>query len=93
MYNLNKYIANNLIVYVKDENNNSKNSTTFSKYFKNVTIEDDKIMVPLEIASLYANISIIDTLNIMKDCVNIDDQLLGKRLYLKTSFLISLIWF
>ena len=30
LYNLNKYIANILKTYVRDENNNAKNSTTFS---------------------------------------------------------------
>ena len=34
LYNLNKYIANILKTYVKDENNNAKNSTTFSNYIK-----------------------------------------------------------
>ena len=39
LHNLNKYIAN--ILKVKDENNNAKNSTTFSNYVKNVPIKDD----------------------------------------------------
>ena len=43
LYNLNKYISN--ILKVKDENNNAKNSTTFSNYVKNVPIKDDEIMV------------------------------------------------
>ena len=41
LYNLNKYIANILKTYVKHENNNAKNSTTFSNYIRNVPIEDD----------------------------------------------------
>ena len=45
LYNLNKYIANILKAYVKDENNNAKNSTTFSNYIRNIPIEDDEIMV------------------------------------------------
>ena len=31
-YNLNKYIADIFIAYIKDQNNNAKNSTTFSNY-------------------------------------------------------------
>ena len=44
-YNLNKYIASILKAYVQDENNNAKNSTTFSNHIRNVSIEDDEIMV------------------------------------------------
>ena len=49
LYNLNKYIANILKTYVKDENNNPKNSTTFSNYIRNVPIEDDKIMISSDV--------------------------------------------
>ena len=56
LYNLNKYIANILKAYVRDENNNAKNSTTFSNYIRNVPIEDDEIMVSFDITSLYMNI-------------------------------------
>ena len=74
LYNLNKYIANILKAYVRDENNNAKNSTTFSNYIRNVPIEDDEIMVSFDVTSLYMNIPIIDTLNIIKDYVSNDDQ-------------------
>ena len=47
LYNLNKYIANILKAYVKDENNNPKNSTKFSINIRNVAIEDEEIMVSL----------------------------------------------
>ena len=40
-YDLNKYIPNTMKVYVKYENSNTKNSTTFSNYIKKVPIEDD----------------------------------------------------
>ena len=78
-YNPNIYIANILKAYVKDENNNAKNSSTFSNYIRNAPIEDDKIMVSFDVTSLFVNsssgnIPIIDTLNIMKDYVNNDDQ-------------------
>ena len=78
MYKLNKYIANILKAYVKDEKNNAKNLTTFSDYIRNVPIEDDKIMVSFDVASSHTNILIIDTLNIIKDYVNRDDQFTRK---------------
>ena len=74
LYNLSKYIANILKAYVKDENKNAKDSTTFSNYITNVPIEDDKIMVSFDVTSLYTNIPLIATLNIIKDYVHNDDQ-------------------
>ena len=73
LYNLNKYITNILKAYVQDENNNAKNSTTFSNYIRNVPIGDDEIMVSFDVTYLYPNIPIIYTLNIIKDYVNNDD--------------------
>ena len=78
-----KYIANILKAYVQEENSNAKNSTTFSNYFRNVAIEDYEIMVSFDVTSLYINIPITDTLNIIKDYVNNDDQFTRKRLYLR----------
>ena len=75
---LNKYTTNILKASVKDENNNAKNSTTFSNYIRNVPIEHGKIMVSFDVSSLYTNIPIIDTLNIFKDYVSNDDQLTRK---------------
>ena len=45
-----------------------------SDYFKNIPFEDDKTMASFDVISLYTNISLIDTLNKFKDCVNKDDQ-------------------
>ena len=89
MYSLNKYIANILEAKktVKDENNNAKNSTTFSNYIRNVSIEDDEIMVSFDVTSLYTNIPIIDTLNIIKDYVNNDDQFTRKTATPQDKFL------
>ena len=89
MYSLNKYIANILEAKktVKDENNNAKNSTTFSNYIRNVSIEDDEIMVSFDVTSLYTNIPIIDTLNIIKDYVNNDDQFTRKTAIPQDKFL------
>ena len=87
LYNLNKYIANILKAYVKDENNNAKNSTTFSNYIRTSPIEDDEIMVSFDVTSLYTNIPIIDTLNIIKDHVHSDDQFTGKTAIHQDKFL------
>ena len=69
LYNVNKYIANSLKAYVKHENNNAKNSTTFSNYIRNVLLDND---VSFDVTSLYTNIPLIDTLNIIKGYVNND---------------------
>ena len=87
MYIFNKYIANILKTYVKDENNNARNSTTFSNYIRNVLIEDDKIMVSFDVTSLNTNIPIIDTLNVVKDYVNNDDQFTRKTAIPQYKFL------
>ena len=87
LYNLNKYISNILNTYVKHENNNAKNSTTFSNYIRNVPIEDDKIMVSFDVTSLCTNIPIIDTLNIIKDYVHRDDQFARKTAIPQDKFL------
>ena len=83
LYNLNKYIANTL----KDENNITKNSTTFSNYIRNVPIEDDEVMVSFDDISLYMNISIIKTLNTVKDYVYNNDLFMIKMASLNAKFL------
>lgn len=49
--------------------------------------EDDEIMVSSDVTSLYADILIIDTLNITKEYVNNDDQLTRKMYILQDKFL------
>ena len=78
LYNLNKHIAKILKAYIEDENNNARNSTTFSNYIRNVPIEDGKIMVSFDVTFLYKNIPTICMLNILKDHVNNDDQFTRK---------------
>ena len=68
LYNLEKNAANTLKIYVKDDNNNVKNSTTFFSYTSNVPIEDDKMMVSFDITSMYTNTPTIDMLNIINIC-------------------------
>ena len=86
LYSLNKYMANILKAYAQDENNNAKNSTTFSNYIINPT-EDDEIMVSFDVTSLYTNILIIDTLNIIKNYVNNNDQFTRKTAVPQDKFL------
>ena len=54
---------------------------------RNVPIEDDKIIVLFDVTSLYTNIPIIDTLNIIKDYVNNDDQFTRKTAIPQDKFL------
>ena len=77
--------------HVKDENNSAKTSTTFSNYIRNVPIEDDKIMVSFDVTSLYTNISIIDTLNIIKFYVNSDDQFTRKKVIPQDKLFLDLV--
>ena len=72
---------------VKDENNNAKSSTMFSNYIRNVPIEDDEIMVSFDVTSLYTNVLVIDTLNIIKNYVNNDDQFASKTTIPRDKFL------
>ena len=63
---------------IENENNNAQNSTTFSNYIRNVPIEDNELMVSFDVTSLYTNIPISDTVNIINDYVNNDDQFTRK---------------
>ena len=87
LYNLNKYIANILKAFVQDENNNAKNSSTLSSYIRNVPIQNEDIMVSSDVTFLYTHIPITDTLNIIKDHVNNDDQFTRKTAIPQETFL------
>ena len=77
LHNLNKYIANiQTYFHVKDES-----------YIRNVPMKDDEILVSFDISSLYTNIPIINTLNIIKDYVNNDDQFIRKTAISQDKFL------
>ena len=54
---------------------------------RNVSIEDDEIMVSFDVTSLYTNIPIIDSLNIIKNYINNDDQCTRKRAIPQDKFL------
>ena len=87
MYSLNKYIAIIPKAYVKHENNNANNSTTFSNYIRNVPIEDDEILLSFCVNFLCTDIPIIDTLNIIKDNIHSDDQFARKTAIPQDKFL------
>ena len=59
----------------------------FSNYIRNVPIEDDEVMVSFDITSLYTNIPITDTLNIIKNYVHSDDQFARKMAIPQDKFL------
>ena len=60
--------------YVKDEKNNAKNSTTFFNYIRNISIEEDEIMVSFDVSSAYMSISITDALILIKHYANNDQS-------------------
>ena len=60
---------------------------SFSNYIRNVPIEDDEIMLSFDVTYLYTNVPIIDTLNIIKDYINNDDQFTRKTAIPQDEFL------
>lgn len=71
--------------YVKDKNNNVKNSNwtpKFSNSIRTVPIENNDIKVSFDIIFLYTNIQIINTLNKIKIMLITRKNILGKLLYL-----------
>ena len=59
----------------------------FPNYIRNIPIEDDEIMASFEASSLYTNIPVIYTLNIIKDYYNNDDQFTKKIAIFENKFL------
>ena len=71
--------------YVKDKNNNVKNSNWTSKFsnsVRTVPIENNDIKVSFDIIFLYTNIQIINALNKIKIMLITRMNILGKLLYL-----------
>ena len=62
-------------------------SCSYSVYISPYSQEDDEIMVSFDVTSLYTNIPIIDTLYIIKDYVNNDDQFIRKTAIPQDKFL------
>ena len=60
----------------------------FFNYIRNVPIGDEEIMVTFDVTSLYTNIPIIGTLNIIKTYVNNDDPFIRKTAIPQEKFLI-----
>ena len=78
LYNLNKYMANIPKVEMPKMKIRTPRVLPFSNYIRNVSMENDEIMVSFDVTSLYTKTPIIDTLNIIKDYVNNDDQFTRK---------------
>ena len=99
LYNLNKYIANILKAFVKNKNNNVKNSITFFNSIRNVPIEDDEILTSSDVTFFYTNIPKTDMLNIIKYYVNNGDQFTRKKAIPQDKFLhlvnlvLTIIWY
>ena len=72
---------------VKYANNNTKNPTTFSNYFRNIPIKNGEIMVSFDVTSLYTNIPVINRLSIIKDYIDNDDYCTKKTAILQNNFL------
>ena len=64
----------------------------FFNYIRNVLIEDDETMVSFDVTSLYRNIPIIDTLNIIKDYINNDGQFSRKMAIPPDKLVLTTIW-
>ena len=60
----------------------------FSNCIRNASIEGDEIMVSFDVTSLYTNIPIIDTPNIIMDYVNNDHQFTRKTAIPQDKFLV-----
>ena len=72
LYNLSKHIASILSNYTKSDH--CKNSQEFSQYIRNLTIEEDECMVSFDVVSLYTNVPISDTLDIIRELLLNDDE-------------------
>ena len=72
LYNLSKYLASILSNYTKSDH--CKNSQEFSKYIRDLNIEDDECMVSFDVVSLYTNVPISDTLNVIRELLLDDDR-------------------
>ena len=72
---------------VKYANNNTKNPTTFSNYFRNIPIKNGEIMVSFDVTSLYTNLPVINRSSIIKDYINNDDHCTKKTAIPQNKFL------
>lgn len=72
LYRLSNHVADILKTYTSSDH--CKNSKEFSEYIRNIRIEDDEVMVSFDVTSLYTNVPISDTLNIINNLINADQQ-------------------
>ena len=78
--------SGSLLYSFKGNHNNTNSSTTFYDCIRNVLNGDDKIIVLFIVTFLYTDILIIDSLNIIKNYVNYDDQFTEKMAIPKDRF-------
>ena len=99
LYNVSKYIADLLKVYIEKEGRHSENSKVFSEYVRSLTVEDDEVLVSFDVTSLYTNVPIKETLLIIKSLLENDADLQAKTkipfkdLLNITEFLLTKTWF
>ena len=83
----------------ENENSHRKNSKEFSEYIRNITIDDNEVLVSFDVTSLYTNVPIKDTLAIIRDLLGNDKDLDKKtKIPLKTlleitELLLTRTWF
>ena len=99
LYNISKYVAGILSRYVSKEGRHSENSKVFSEYIRTIKVEDDEILVSFDVTSLYTNVPIKDTLEIIKGLLENDADLQAKtpipptELLEIVEFLLTKTWF
>ena len=99
LYNLSKHIAGILSKYITKEGRHSENSKQFSEYVRDQSIEDDEMLVSFDVTSLYTNVPIKDTLEIIKNLLENDADLQLKTKIPSTNllniaeFLLTKTWF
>ena len=88
-----------LSLYINKEGRHSENSKVFSEYVRTLTVEEDEILVSFDVTSLYTNVPIKETLNIIKDLLEEDRNLKektkipSKELLEIVEFLLIKTWF
>ena len=92
LYNLSKYVADILTTYTKNPDKHTENSKQFSEYIRNVTIEEDEKLVSFDVTSLYTNVPIKDTLVIIRDLLE-NDENLNEKTKIPPSNLLEIIEF
>ena len=78
LYKVSKHIADILKQYLDKEGRHSENSKVFSQYVRTLMVEEDEVLVSFDVTSLYTNVPITATLEIIKDSLLNDHNLKAK---------------